>query len=319
VFAHARRRLTLIYIAMFAVVIIVFSLAFLVLMAIVLEPDFDLSPDTSSTQAAQIAYDAAVERIGIALVAADVVAVAVVGIGAWVIAARTLRPIRDAHERQRRFVADASHEMRTPLTVIRTATENALRPAAEADEQRNALGTVSAAAADLALLTGDLLTLAQSDDGSPRTDFLPFDLSVAVAERLSLHAAATDEKPATSNFALDLVVDGRADDIGRIVDNLVDNAFRYGGAGVHVSVTTRASDHQALLEVADDGPGIAQADLPHLFEPFFRVRSDASAPPGTGLGLAIANALARRNRGRLTVVSQPGRGALFRLSLPIAD
>jgi signal transduction histidine kinase len=318
-FAQARRRLTVIYIAMFAIVILVFSVAFLALMAIVLEPDFDLSPDTSSQQAAQIAYNAAVERIGIALVAADIVAVAVVGIGAWVIAARTLRPIRDAHERQRRFVADASHEMRTPLTVIRAATENAMRSTAAADEQRGALGTVSVAAADLALLTGDLLTLAQSDDPSPRTDFRPFDLSVGVAERLSLRAAATDERPATSVFATDLVVDGRADDIGRIVDNLVDNAFRYGGAGVHVSVTTRASDHQALLEVADNGPGIAQADLPHLFEPFFRVRSDASAPSGTGLGLAIANALAKRNRGRLTVVSQPGRGALFRLSLPIAD
>jgi signal transduction histidine kinase len=118
-------------------------------------------------------------------------------------------------------------------------------------------------------------------------------------------------------FAPDLVVDGRADDIGRIVDNLVDNAFRYGGTGVHVTITTRAADHQALLEVADDGPGIAPADLAHVFEPFFRVRSDASAPPGTGLGLAIAIALAKRNGGRLTAASQPGR-TVFRLSLPSA-
>src|SRR5207248_215923 len=103
-------------------VIVVFSVAFLALIAIVLEPDFDLSPDTSSDQAAQIAYDAAVERIGFALVAADLVAIGVVGVGAWVVAARTLAPIRESHERQRRFVADASHEMRTPLTVIRTTT-----------------------------------------------------------------------------------------------------------------------------------------------------------------------------------------------------
>jgi signal transduction histidine kinase len=302
---------------MFAVVILVFSLAFLGLMAIVLAPDFDLSPDTSSQAAAQIAYDAAIERIGIALVVADIAAVAVVGIGAWIVAARTLRPIRDSHERQRRFVADASHEMRTPLTVIRSATDNALRTTTTPQEQSTALGTVSVAAAHLALLTADLLTLAQSDDPSPRSDFRPFDLSVAVAERLSLRAAATDDKSATYVFAPDLVVDGRADDIGRIVDNLVDNAFRYGGTGVHVTITTRAADHQALLEVADDGPGIAPADLAHVFEPFFRVRSDASAPPGTGLGLAIAIALAKRNGGRLTAASQPGR-TVFRLSLPSA-
>ncbi len=318
-FAHARRRLTAIYIVMFAIVIVVFSLAFLLLLSIVLQPDFDLAPDTSSAQAAAIAYDAAVERIGIALVAADVVAIAVVGVGAWVVAARTLGPIRDAHERQRRFVADASHEMRTPLTVIRATTENALRPQTAPADQRQALNTVSAAATDLASLTSDLLTLAQSDDASKRADDRPFDLSVTVAERLSLRAAATDEKPSHSVFAPDLMVEGHAEDVGRIVDNLVDNAFRYGGTGVHVTVTTRAADHLALVEVADDGPGIAQADLPHLFEPFFRVRSDASAPPGTGLGLAIADALARRNRGRLTVVSQLGRGATFRVTLPIAD
>jgi len=318
-FANARRRLTITYIAMFAAVIAVFSLAFLVLMAIVLQPDFDLSPDTSSAQAAQIAYDAAVERIGLALVVADLVAIAAVGVGAWILAARTLRPIREAHERQRRFVADASHEMRTPLTAIRATTDNALRPTVNPEDQRAALTTVSAAATDLALLTSDLLTLAQSDDAAPRTDFQPFDLSVAVAERLSLRAMAADSRPPSATFAPDLVVEGRADEIGRIVDNLVDNAFRYGGGDVHVSITTRALDHQAMLEVADDGPGIAQPDLPHLFEPFFRVHSDAGAPPGTGLGLAIANALAKRNRGRLSVVSQPGHGALFRLTLPLAN
>jgi two-component system, OmpR family, sensor histidine kinase CiaH len=317
-FVHARRRLTAIYIAMFAVVIVVFSIAFLALIAIVLAPDFDLSPDTSSAQAAQIAYDAAVERVTFALVAADVVAIVVVGAGAWVVAARTLRPIREAHERQRRFVADASHEMRTPLTVIRTTTDNGLRTGTTEVDQLAALQTVSVAAADLTLLTSDLLTLAQGDEASPRKDGQPFDLSVAVAERLSLRQAAADEKRATTSFAPDLVVSGRSDEIGRIVDNLVDNAFRYGGPGVNVTVTTRSAVGQALLEVTDDGTGIAQEDLARLFEPFFRVHSDATAPPGTGLGLAIANTLARRNRGRLSVTSQPGRGATFRLSLPLA-
>lgn len=317
-FAQARRRLTVTYIVLFASVMAIFSVAFLILIAVILEPNFDLAPDTSSDQAAQIAYDAAVARIGLSLVAADLVAVAFVGIGAWVLAARTLKPIRNAHERQRRFVADASHEMRTPLTAIRATTENAMRQDTSTAELRAAVATVANASADLASLTSDLLTLAQGDDSAVFGNAQHFDLSVVIAERLALRAAAHLAAPATTRFAPDLVVHGSPDEIGRICDNLIDNAFRYGGPGVKVKVTTRAADRQALLEVGDDGPGIALADQAHVFEPFFRVRSDAAAPPGTGLGLAIATALARRNGGRLTLVSQLERGSIFRLVLPLA-
>ena len=315
-FVRARRRLTVTYILLFAAVMAIFSVAFLTLIAVILEPTFDLAPDTSSEQAAQIAYDAAVARIGLALLAADVVAVAVVGIGAWLLADRTMRPIREAHERQKRFVADASHEMRTPLTVIRATTENALRPGTPSRDETAALRTVAAAAADLSALTADLLTLAQSGDGTVQVEMAPFDLSVVIAERLTLRAAAGATTPPHVRLAPDLLVKGHADDIGRICDNLVDNAFRYGGPAVRVDISTRATDGHAVLEVSDNGPGIAASDQPQLFEPFFRVRADAAAPTGTGLGLAIAASLAGRNRGRLTVESQPGRGSTFRLTLP---
>ncbi|MEP7360544.1 MAG: HAMP domain-containing sensor histidine kinase [Chloroflexota bacterium] len=315
-FAHARRRLTLAYIVMFALVLIGFTIAFLVLISIVLAPNFDLAPDTSSEQAAQIAYDAAVERIGLALVAADVFAVAFVGFGAWLLAARTLRPIREAHERQQRFVADASHEMRTPLTAIRATTENALRPGTSPVDETGALRTIAVAAEDLSSLTADLLTLAQSADGTLYTEAAPFDLSVVIAERLSLRSAAGSPAPALVRLAPDVLVVGHAEDVSRICDNLVDNAFRYGGPDVRVEVRTRATERHAVLEVSDNGPGIASSDQAHLFEPFFRVRADAAAPTGTGLGLAITAALARRNRGRLNAESQPGRGSTFRLSLP---
>ncbi len=316
-FAHARRRLTLAYIVMFAIAMGVFSLSFLAFIAVALEPNFDIAPDASSDQAAQIAYDAAVERIGVALVAAVLVAIVVVGMGAWVLAARTLRPIHEAHERQRRFVADASHEMRSPLTAIRATTENALGEQTTNAEQRAALSTVANAADELAVLTTDLLTLAQADDATIQTNRQRFDLSVVVAERLTLRAAAHAHAPTTTHFATDLVVDGSPDEIGKIVENLVDNAFRYGGPAVHVSVMTRQIDRQAVLEITDDGPGISMADQGRIFDAFFRVRADASAPVGTGLGLAIASALARRNRGRLTVSSQPERGSVFRLNLPL--
>jgi signal transduction histidine kinase len=315
-FVRARRRLTLLYLAMFALAIAVFSLAFLVLIAIVLEPDFDLTPDVFGEQAAQVAYRAAVERIGIALVVADVIAIAFIGVGAWLLAARTLKPIREAHERQQRFVADASHEMRTPLTAIRATTENALRSGTTAAEQHAALSTVAAASAELANLTADLLTLAQSSDASMRPAKLDLDLSVVVAERLALYFAAHPGRSIKTSLAPDLLVSGSPEDVGRIFDSLVDNAFRYGGDEVQVAVATVSNDGHAVVSVTDDGPGIAAEDQTHIFEPFYRVRSDAAAPAGTGLGLAIADALARSNRGRVTVDSSPGSGTIFRLSLP---
>jgi len=315
-FERARRRLTLLYVSMFTLAIVVFSLAFLVLVAIVLEPDFDLTPDVFGEQAAQVAYRAAVERIGIALVAADVIAIVFIGVAAWLLAARTLKPIREAHERQRRFVADASHEMRTPLTAIRATTENALRSGTTAAEQQAALSTVAAASAELANLTADLLTLAQSSDASTRPAEQDLDLSVVVAERLALYFAAHPGRSIETSLAPDLLVNGSPEDVGRIFDSLVDNAFRYGPDGVRVSVATLWDDGHAVVTVSDDGPGIGPEDQAHIFEPFYRVRSDALAPPGTGLGLAIADALARRNHGRLTLESGPGRGSTFHLSLP---
>ena len=318
-FRRARQRLTLLYVAMFAIVLICFSAAFFIGLALVLEPDFDVGPELTNDQAAQVAYRATVERIGVALVAADLLVIGVVAIAAWILAARTLRPIREAHERQRRFVADASHEMRSPLAAIRSTTENALVVGASDADRTAALEIVADASARMTRLTADLLLLAQSDDASVRRVDEPLDLSVVVAEALGPHLAEASERSRlTVSLAAGLAGRGDPDEISHIVENLVDNAFRYGGPLVRVRVLTRSGERDLTVEVGDDGPGLSAGDRPHVFEAFYRVRSDASAPTGTGLGLAIAANLAKRNRGRLTVESHAGNGATFRLTLPRA-
>ena len=317
-FRRARIRLTVLYIGLFALVLTVFSVIFYVGFATVLAPAFDLGPELTNEQIAQVAYQTTVERIGLALLAADLVVVALVGVAAWVLAARTLRPIREAHARQRRFVADASHEMRTPLAAIRSSAEGALAAADSADELRRALAAVEHSAARLTRITNDLLLLARSDE-LPSDRHEPIDLSVIVAETVEAFAAAHPEPPHTRmTLGADLRVSADPNEIGRIVANLLDNAFRYGRApnALSARVTTRAADREVLVEVSDDGPGIAAADLERIFEPFHRIHSDAGGPEGSGLGLAIARSLAQRNGGRLTAMSQPGSGATFRLSLP---
>jgi signal transduction histidine kinase len=317
-FRRARVRLTLLYICLFGLVIGLFSAVFYVGFATVLVPNFDLGSELTNEQLAEAAYQDTVERIGLALVAADLIMIVIVGIVAWILAARTLRPIREAHARQRRFVADASHEMRTPLAAIRASAEGALVGEASEADLRRALATVAASAKRLTDITNDLLLLARSDELAPR-EAEPIDLSVAVVETVATYAAAHAGLAAIRlEVTADIRVAADPPEVERIVANLLDNAYRYGGGseGRPLRVTTGATEREAFVEVSDGGPGIAAADLERIFEPFYRVSAHAGGPEGTGLGLAIAASLARRNRGRLSVVSEPGAGATFRLSLP---
>ena len=267
-FDRARRRLTLLFVAIFVIVLGVFSAVFYFALATVLQPTLDVDPDVPNLAASQIAYAATIQRIGIALIVADIAVVGLVGVVAWLLATRTLRPIQDASRRQRRFVADASHEMRTPLTGIRATAEGALERDASAAEMRSSLEAIVESTDRMARLTNDLLLLARTDDRLLQPQLETFDLSVAVAEVLdAARMASPADRPAQVRLASDLLVSGDADEVRRAVANLIDNAYRYGGPAATVRVTTRASDGDAIVEIADDGPGNLQTDLPRIFDP----------------------------------------------------
>jgi len=316
---RAHRRLTATYVVLFALVLAIFSIAFFAILALVLQPAFDIAPEVAEGTAAELAYRLTLERVAVALAAADVAVLLVVGGLAWFLAARTMRPIAAAAERQRRFVSDASHELRSPLAAIRATSEAALAPEAGLEERTAALSVVLAESERLSTLSADLLTLARGEEPLVPERAETIDLSVAVAEALENRL----RDPALrgrlhQELAPDVVVMADAVDIRRIVDNLVDNAFRYGDVLTQVHVRTWNSDHAAVLEVSDDGPGIAAADQTRIFDAFTRVRSDSGAPDGSGLGLAIARGLARRSRGDVRIESRPGAGARFEVTLPRA-
>lgn len=313
---RARVRLTILFVAVFATVLIVFSVIFYIAFAIVLQPAFDVAPELTSRQAAEAAYGVAIERIGISLVVADVIAVVVVGLVASLLARRTLEPIREAHLRQQRFVADASHETRNPLAAIKATTGAALGGARSPEQLRMALESVDATADRLIRLTGDLLVLARTNDPLAPVNRVPSDLSVIVSEALDERPTGPGVPPIERKLEPDLPVAVDPGEIDRIVRNLVDNAVHYGGATGPVVVRTWHHDGVANVEVRDRGPGIAAAELERIFDPFYRAGGQRRDRGGVGLGLSIARDLAERNGGQLTVASRPGSGASFRLSLP---
>ena len=317
-FARTRVRLTVMYIGLFALVLVVFSVVFYFGVATALAPTFDIGPELTNQQAAEVAYLATVERIRLALIGADIGVILLVAGAAWVLASRTLRPISEAHARQRRFVADASHEMRTPLAAIRASAEGALGANSSNDDLRGALGIVVESADRLSRLTNDLLLLARADEARSESASMPTALSVVVAETvLALKSTHPGLSGARLTLDPDLSVAADPDAISRIVANLIDNALRYAGSAAEPpSIVTRLVEREAVVEVSDRGPGVAAADVDRIFEPFARLHADFGTPEGSGLGLAIARSLARRNGGDLTVASPPGEGATFRLSLP---
>lgn len=226
-----------------------------------------------------------------------------------------LERIESGVERQRRFVADASHELQTPLAALRADLEVALAHPSDAEWQTTGRD-VLAASARMERLVRDLLYLARADSGAPAVSMRPVGLDDIVAEevtRLRQHARITVD---TSRVSAATVL-GRPDDLGRAVRNLLDNAARYAASSVHVLLD--ANGDGVVLEVADDGPGVPDDQREHIFERFGRL-DDARdrTSGGTGLGLAITREIVEAHGGRITVEQANGqlRGARFVVRLP---
>jgi signal transduction histidine kinase len=234
----------------------------------------------------------------------------------WWLVGRTLRPVEAAAARQERFVADASHELRSPLARIRTRLEVDLAHPEGAD-LRDGAGDVLAETRGMERLVDDLLHLARADAETgrrtrrddPLVDLDDVVLAEAAAARET--AAVTIDTSAVSGAT----VRGRRDDLARLVRNLLDNAVTHATGQVRVSLSTTGRD--AVLAVDDDGDGIPPVQRADVFERFGRL-DEARASGGTGLGLAIALEIARSHGGTIDVGDAPMGGARFVVVLPAA-
>jgi heavy metal sensor kinase len=208
------------------------------------------------------------------------------------------------------FAADASHELRTPLSVIRATADLALRRDRSAEAYRESLQEIAAEAARMTALIEDLLTLARSDTGTVEMPLEPVDmrelLGHVVAEMRGL--AELRQVGIETSFE-DATVSGNRAALHRLFVVLLDNAVKYSRGEVVVRL------YQQAVEIQDNGPGISPADLPRIFQRFYRAdRSRGS--PGHGLGLALAESIARAHGAEISVESKEGEGSTFRVTFP---
>jgi two-component system OmpR family sensor kinase len=226
---------------------------------------------------------------------------------------------KDASERRlRQFVADASHELRTPLTSIRGYAELFRRGADQRPEDLStAMRRIEEEAERMGELVEDLLLLARLDQGRP-LERAPVDLTRVAADAVADARAADPDQPIALSDGGPVIVHGDEARLRQVAANLLANARQHTPEGTPVRVRVVSDNGHAVLEVADDGPGLAPDQAARVFERFYRgdpSRSRSSG--GTGLGLSIVAAIAEAHGGNATVETTPGRGAAFRVELPV--
>jgi two-component system, OmpR family, sensor kinase len=222
-----------------------------------------------------------------------------------------------SEERLRRFVADASHELRTPVTSIRGYAELFRRGAADRPaDLAVAMRRIEEEGVRMGALVEELLQLAQFDQGVP-LEHEPVNLTQVALAAVDAARAAESDRPISFEAGGSITVVGSAARLRQVADNLLANARTHTPAGTPVDVRVGLADEEGWLEVADRGPGVLANDAERIFERFYRTdRSRARSNGGAGLGLSIARSVAEAHAGRITYRKRPGGGAIFRLTLP---
>ncbi|HJV04510.1 MAG TPA: ATP-binding protein [Actinomycetota bacterium] len=233
---------------------------------------------------------------------------------------RDITEVRRVEAIRRDFVADASHELKTPVASIR-ATAETVRTAIPEDPEAAArfAERLHRESVRLSRIVSDLLDLSRLETESPR--FEPVRVDRVVQEEV---ARLQDEADAAGirveTVAAPAIVHGSPKDLGLLIRNLLDNAIRYTDRGGTVRVEAGSRDGAAVVRVSDTGTGIPTRDLPRIFERFYRVdRARSRETGGTGLGLSIARHVAEQHGGRIDARSELGRGSEFVVTLPLAD
>jgi signal transduction histidine kinase len=327
-FRSARRRLTLLYLATIVAIVTVLSAALYEFHARDVRGlerqrvRGEKSPTVAEESRARFAEY--LEHLGKSIITADLITIAAGGLLSYLLAARTLQPIKEAVEAEQRFFANAAHDLRTPLAVMRSEAEVALRSGPLDDrEARPLITSALEEIRRMSAMVEQMLDLAKS--GAPLRPAAapdhPVDLSKLAAQagaRMTQRAEELGIRLVTETPA-SVTIRGHVPALERAIYNVLENALSYTKPGGCVTIRARREGNEAVLSVADTGIGIPPEDLPHITEPFFRGdRARGAHTGGAGLGLTIVTTIMQEHRGSLLAESRPGGGTTISLRFPLA-
>ncbi len=260
------------------------------------------------------------KRFAIQLLIINLGILVISGSLSYFLAGKTLQPIEEMVERQKRFVADASHEFRTPLTSMKTEIEVALRDKKlTLNEAKRILESNLSEVDKLRHFTDSLLTLSLYESNSQNLSVEKVDLKDVALQGIERNILLAKKKRIRIRKTLEkVIVKGSTRALVDLFSVLINNAIKFSPEGKEIKVSVRKTKN-AEIKVIDQGVGIAEEDLPHIFDRFWRadLSRNKKEGDGYGLGLSIAKSIVDSHRGKIEVISKLGKGSTFKVILPL--
>ena len=261
------------------------------------------------------------DRLALQLIAINIFILVGSAVAGYFLAGRTLKPIADMVDEQNRFITDASHELRTPLTSLKSEIEVNLRDQnLSLDQTRTLLKSNLEEVNSLQVLSDGLIRLTQYQKGHNGLTVADVSLSDIAKEAIHKVDHASKEKRITiTNHIQSTIVQGNKTSLTELFVIFLDNAIKYSPKQKTIYLTSKKTDGHVVIEIADQGSGIDEKDIPHLFNRFWRAdksRTKAGVP-GYGLGLAIAKQIIDQHHGTIGVTSELKKGTTFVVELPV--
>lgn len=260
------------------------------------------------------------KRIIIMLVSINSGILIISGMLAYVLAGRTLKPIKEMMDEQNRFIGDASHEIRTPLTSLKTAFEVFLRDKkATVKEAKNIVSESIVEVNKLQLLSDSLLLLAQYEKPNGHSEFKKIKINEVITEAMQKVKLLAQEKHMQIFYEKsDLIMEGNKYGLTDLFVILFDNAIKYSPINTSIIITVNKTAGFIKIAIQDEGIGIEEKDIPHIFDRFYRADRARSKKSGNGygLGLSIAKKIVQLHKGTITVKNNSEKGSTFLISFP---
>jgi signal transduction histidine kinase len=313
IFAWARIKLTALYLLIIILVLGIYSTAMYLSLTANIQNEVI---ETADQMIRHRIYEAAVDHIQFQILIIDVAIFILAAIGSYVLAGITLKPIKRAHEAQEAFSADASHELRTPLAVMKTDIEVLTRSGETLSENvRAVLGSNLEEINNLTTMTSDLLELSRGKVSKAGP--------VVVSEVVQQEVAQLQVLAAQKNIALSFsstgssTVHGDSHAFSRIFKNIIANALTYTPEAGSITVSVTGSAGHVSIVVSDNGTGISDKDLPHVFKRFYKA-DNARSGNGTGLGLALTKEIVEQYGGTISIQSTVNKGTIVTVILHLS-